>query len=652
MSDLSGELIDGRYELLQQIAIGGMATIYVALDTRLDRKVAVKIMHSHLADDEKFVNRFIREAKAAAALSHPNIVAIQDQGWNQGGVPAVFLVMELIEGYTLRDYIFEQGALPPSEVIRLLVPVLSAIAAAHKIGIVHRDIKPENILISTSGRIKVADFGLAHGELIGSTLTAESSVILGSISYLSPEQVQRGIADARSDVYSIGIMTFELLTGEKPFAGDSPINIAYKHVNDRVPAPSTLVPGIPASLDALVLRATSVNPDDRPRDAGELLEEIREIQVELDPKRVQLSLELDLPPLPIRNPSRSASQEKSRKASRVLPPENSVSSGTVSAMASNKDAKNPRERTSGTNSAKKKITSARIRRNRWIAVLVALFMGIGLWFAFTGLDTHVAVPTDLVGKGVSQATVELSQLGLQASVTDEVFSEDISRGIIISTKPAGGGSIAPDGTVSFTVSKGPERYLVPVTQGLTPAAAATLLGKSSLIVGVTAKAFDPKIHEGLIISSTPSAGTSVTRSTTINLIVSKGIQKFPITTYVGKSGDQALNELTTAGFKVSPTYAFSDTVPIGIVISQTPNGGASAPKGTNIALVVSKGSESVFIPNVYSLTEAKATAALQDLDLKVWIKRIGTRPVKVVIDISPKVGSKVLHGSAVIITVG
>ncbi|MBI3429555.1 MAG: serine/threonine protein kinase, partial [Actinobacteria bacterium] len=217
MSDLTGELIDGRYELLQQIASGGMATIYMALDTRLDRKVAVKIMHAHLADDEKFVNRFIREAKAAAALSHPNIVSVQDQGWNQSGIPAVFLVMEYVEGFTLRDYLLEQGALSISEVIRYLIPVLSALAAAHKIGIVHRDIKPENILISINGRVKVADFGLAHGELLGNTMTAESSVILGSVSYLSPEQVLRGVADSRSDVYSVGIVAFELLTGEKPF---------------------------------------------------------------------------------------------------------------------------------------------------------------------------------------------------------------------------------------------------------------------------------------------------------------------------------------------------------------------------------------------------------------------------------------------------
>ncbi len=217
MSELIGEIIDGRYQLTRVVGSGGMATIYAAIDLRLDRQVAVKVMHSHLAQDEQFVSRFIREAKAAASLSHPNIVAVLDQGWNQGGAPCVFIVMELIEGATLRDYIIEQGALSAERALSIITPVASALAAAHKLGIVHRDIKPENILVSKEGRIKIADFGLARGALLGNTMTAESSVILGSVSYLSPEQVQRGVADARSDIYSLGIVLFEILTGEKPY---------------------------------------------------------------------------------------------------------------------------------------------------------------------------------------------------------------------------------------------------------------------------------------------------------------------------------------------------------------------------------------------------------------------------------------------------
>jgi len=288
MSDLSGELIDGRYQLTRQVANGGMASVYEAIDTRLDRKVAVKIMHPHLAQDEAFVNRFIREAKAAAALSHPNIVAVQDQGWNQNGVPAVFLVMELIEGHTLREYLNERGRFEIKDAINYLTPILSALAAAHDLGIVHRDMKPENILISKEGRVKIADFGLARGELIGSTMTAESSVVLGSVSYLSPEQVQRGVADSRSDVYAIGIVAFEMLTGEKPFIGDSPIQIAYMHVNQEIPSLRSKRKEIPEALDALISQATDRDPDKRPRTAGEFLKALESIQNEIDPKTNQM----------------------------------------------------------------------------------------------------------------------------------------------------------------------------------------------------------------------------------------------------------------------------------------------------------------------------------------------------------------------------
>ena len=275
MSDLTGELIDNRYLLQRQIASGGMATIYAGLDTRLDRPVAVKIMHAHLANDEAFVSRFIKEAKATAALSHPNIVSIQDQGWNEGGPPAVFLVMELVEGSTLRDFLNENGSITPEQTFQIINPVLSALSAAHKIGIIHRDIKPENILISKDGRIKVADFGLARNTAMGQTMTVESSVVLGSVSYLSPEQVQRGVADARSDIYAVGIVLFEMLTGSKPYSGETPIQIAYRHVNDRIPNIQTIRSEIPASLAEIVYETTAPNPDHRPSNAEGLLNKLK-----------------------------------------------------------------------------------------------------------------------------------------------------------------------------------------------------------------------------------------------------------------------------------------------------------------------------------------------------------------------------------------
>ena len=640
MSDLSGEIIDGRYELIALIASGGMATIYEALDLRLDRKVAVKIMHPHLAEDEKFVSRFIREAKAAAALSHPNIVVVQDQGWNQGGTPAVFLVMELVEGHTLREYLLERGALPTVEVLRFLVPVASALAAAHKIGIVHRDIKPENILISLSGRVKVADFGLAHGELIGSTMTAESSVLLGSVSYLSPEQVQRGVADSRSDVYSLGIVAFELLTGEKPFSGESPIQIAYKHVNEKVPAPSSIKTNVPTELNALVLAATSTNPDERPRDAGEFLARLLAIQIALDPQRPQLSLELDLPPAPIR--------EKSRSTRRAPRPAFDSPTERAEPMTS-KESKG--ENTQHVARSKRQKTSARVRRNRKFAGILALILAAASWYVISGFGANVVVPS-VVGGNVTQASAALTPLGLHTRVSERIFNEDISVGIIISSKPAGGGHVKPGATVSLVVSKGPERYIVPSLLKMTADAALALLKENSLTAGNVTEVFNSKIAKGLIISTTPAANLSVARDSPVDLIISKGPEMLALDSYVGKSAEQALNELTDAGFKVNPVYVYSDSVATGAVITQTPDGPINAPKGTKIALTVSKGSELVYIPNVYSLTETTAIGLLQDLDLVATVKQIGSRAVKNVTNVVPKVGTQVKRGSTVIITVG
>lgn len=643
MHDLSGELIDGRYELLRQVASGGMATIYEALDTRLDRKVALKIMHSHLANDEEFVNRFIKEAKAAAALSHPNIVSVQDQGWNQGGTPAVFLVMEFIDGHTLRDYLFERGALTPAEAVNFLIPIVSALSAAHKIGIVHRDIKPENVLISSTGRIKIADFGLARGDLLGTTITSESSVILGSVSYLSPEQVQRGIADARSDLYSVGIVAFEMITGSKPFEATTPIQIAYMHVNERIPRVSTKRTGIPDSLDSLVFSATSPNPDERPKSASDFLEALRLIQNELDPKRTQMSLELDLPPLPIR--------DKSRKSPRISKEKITYSSETVEPMTTDKGKKPMREDTGENTREIRRRTSARVQRNRWIAFLIVLVILAGGWYTFVGPGTRIIVPS-VAGLSVKEADSSLAPLGLISHVSEQVFSEDIPNGKIISSKPAGGGRVKPGGTVLYIVSKGPERYNVPKLRGLTLDGAKALLAKNPIVVGNVTPVFDAKIAQGLIVSSTPASGTSVKRDTPIDLTISQGQEQVPLTSYVGLSGDQALNELTAAGFDVTSTYAYSDSVAIGAVISQDPAGGSTANKGAKVTLLVSQGSQSVFIPNVYSFSEAKATSMLQDLDLKVVVKKIGKRSVKAVTNVAPTVGTKVQRGSTVVITVG
>jgi serine/threonine-protein kinase len=631
MSDLTGELIDGRYQLLRQVANGGMAAIYEAIDTRLDRKVAVKIMHSHLAQDDSYVSRFIREAKAAAALSHPNIVAVQDQGWNQNGVPAVFLVMELIEGHTLREYLNERGRFEIKDAMNYLTPILSALSAAHALGIVHRDVKPENIMISNEGRVKVADFGLARGEIIGSTMTAESSVILGSVSYLSPEQVQRGIADSRSDVYAAGIVAYEMLIGDKPFTADSPIQIAYMHVNEEVPRLRSKRKEIPKALDDLIARATSKNPDDRPRTASEFLDELAQIQVDLDPKKNQMSLGLDLPVEPIREKTH---KKEALKSEPVVEEEK---------IETTRQLRRKEE--------KKKRASKRVRRNRKVALILAVAVGVAGWWSLVGPGSQVVVPST-VGATYDEAVSILQPLGLTATVLESRFDEEIAKGSVIESNPAGGGKVQANGSVSFILSKGPERYTIPKTTGLTVSAAQNAILKYPIEILPIKEVFSSEIPKGFVIETIPQSGTSVKRDAQIEVIVSKGIEQIALASYLGKSGEQALNELTEAGFDVQPTYAYSESVLELAVISQSPGGGSALNKGAKVSIVISKGPRYTFIPEtIIAMESVAAQNLLKSLGLKPKVVSTGKNKVKYVISVSPGKKTKVERGSTVTIKV-
>ena len=631
MSDLTGELIDNRYLLKRQIASGGMATIYAGIDTRLDRPVAVKVMHAHLANDEAFVSRFIKEAKATAALSHPNIVSIQDQGWNEGGPPAVFLVMELVEGSTLRDFLNENGPLSVEQTIQFITPVLSALAAAHLIGIIHRDVKPENILISKDGRIKVADFGLARNMTMAQTMTAESSVVLGSVSYLSPEQVQRGIADARSDVYAIGIVLFEMLLGKKPYDGETPIQIAYRHVNDRIPNVKEFKSDIPEMIADLIFQATAPNPDQRPKDAEQLLSKVRDIQAKLDPKRRQMSLELDLPPL----------LPKISKRSKV-----SIGSafGGLKEKTTQLISTKPINVTKAEDSVrtKKRKVSRRVKRNRIIALLILLGVIFG-GYQLLGVG-KISVPS-LVGMSQSEAKEALSNIGLLSEVEEEVFSEDIAQGKVISSSPGGGGRISPAGTVGLVLSKGQERIEIPVITNLTPDVATQKISALGLTIGDINEVFDMKVESGFVIGTDPKSGEKVKRNSVVNIVVSKGVEKIALISYVGKGGDEALSELTNSGFDVKVVYKFSDKVFKGQVVSQSPEISDAIGLGSKIELVLSKGPEFVFVPNVLGKNKNDASLDLENLGLKVVTK--GTGKVN---NISPAIGTKVKQGAVITLT--
>ena len=631
MSDLTGELIDNRYLLKRQIASGGMATIYAGIDTRLDRPVAVKVMHAHLANDEAFVSRFIKEAKATAALSHPNIVSIQDQGWNEGGPPAVFLVMELVEGSTLRDFLNENGPLSVEQTIQFITPVLSALAAAHLIGIIHRDVKPENILISKDGRIKVADFGLARNMTMAQTMTAESSVVLGSVSYLSPEQVQRGIADARSDVYAIGIVLFEMLLGKKPYDGETPIQIAYRHVNDRIPNVKEFKSDVPEMIADLIFQATAPNPDQRPKDAEQLLSKVRDIQAKLDPKRRQMSLELDLPPL----------LPKISKRSKV-----SIGSafGGLKEKTTQLISTKPINVTKAEDSVrtKKRKVSRRVKRNRIIALLILLGVIFG-GYQLLGVG-KISVPS-LVGMSQNEAKEALSNIGLLSEVVEEVFSEDIAQGKVIASSPGGGGRISPAGTVGLVLSKGQERIEIPVITNLTPDVATQKISALGLTIGDINEVFDMKVESGFVIGTDPKSGEKVKRNSVVNIVVSKGVEKIALISYVGKGGDEALSELTNSGFDVKVVYKFSDKVFKGQVVSQSPEISDAIGLGSKIELVLSKGPEFVFVPNVLGKNKNDASLDLENLGLKVVTK--GTGKVN---NISPAIGTKVKQGAVITLT--
>ena len=632
MSDITGEIIDGRYQLTKQLATGGMATIYQAMDLRLDRIVAVKIMHPHLAQNEDFVNRFIKEARAAAALSHPNIVSIQDQGWNENGIPAVFMVLEMIEGFTLRDLLNERGFLSIEETFSYFTPMLSAVGAAHKMGILHRDLKPENILLSKDGRLKVADFGLARLPDSSATLTQESSVILGSVSYLSPEQVKSGTSDARSDVYALGIVMFEMLTGRKPFDGESPIQIAYRHVNENVPAPSSFRRTIPVDIDKFVMKATANEASKRFKDANQMLDAFQELSGKLDPARRQLSLDLDLPVAP------NVPAKKRKGILKSITTQLELRRGDVMKEKS-------------TQIRKKRKVSKRVKRNRAIAILLVAGLLYGAMTLLSNTGEKVRIPS-LAGLSVREATKSLSNLNLKLQIKEEVFSEDVPKGKIISSDPSGGGKVAKAGTVFVTVSNGQERIKVPELLGLTQDAAVSELAKANLKIGSTSSSFSPTVDEGLVISSNPPAGSDIKKGALVSLVISKGIQQMALSSFVGLSSDQALNELNSLGAVVISKYEYSDTVMVGKVISQDPDGSSPVAKGAKITLVISKGPSSIAVPKVIGKTLDEATLILENLGFKVKSKTIGNKKNKVVIGISPKYDTKVKPGSTITLTLG
>ncbi len=629
---LVGELVDGRYRVVAHIAEGGMASVYLATDTRLDRDVALKVMRPHLAEDEAFVSRFRREARSAARLSDPHVVQVSDQGEDGG---RVFLAMEYVPGRTLREVLQAEGALTPRAALDILDPVLQALDAAHRAGYIHRDVKPENVILREDGVVKVADFGLARA-VTSQTSTTHTGLVLGTVAYLSPEQVERGIADVRSDVYAAGLVLLEMLTGRKAFAGESPIHVAYQHVHGTVPVPSDVAVGIPPELDALVARATARDPDARPADGGAFLAELREVRAGLDAGA------LDARPGPVA--ARASSEEPTRTT--VLPLAGPVRDRPVGGTEATgvlpvhgPDAGRPRSR--------------RPLTRRRLAVLLPALLLLGAattaWYLVLGPGARTTVPS-LTGLTVAAAGERLSAAHLEASRRDE-FSEDVARGRVIAARPGQGAELGRGSSVLLTVSRGPERYAVPDVTGRPRDAAVATLKQTKLAAGSVTRRYDENVPKGRVVSTDPGVGTRLRPGTSVDLVVSRGREPIEVPSVVGQTVDEATAALEDRGLTVeTATPEYSTDVPDGSVAAQDPASGTLY-RGDTVTLTPSKGPEMVTVPDVQSMQEEQARTTLERAGLAVEVRRILGGFFGTVRSQDPQGGTDAPKGSTVTITV-
>ncbi len=630
---LVGRIIDGRYRILSHLANGGMASVYVAMDARLHREVALKIMRPDLAQDASFVERFRSEARSAARLSHPNVVAVFDPGEDDGDV---FLVMGLVRGKTLRQVIHEEAPLTPREALAILEPILLALGAAHTAGIVHRDVKPENVIIRGDGEVKVADFGLARA-ITSQAVTSATGVLLGTVAYTSPEQVERGVAGPRSDLYAAGLVLFEMLTGRKAVTGETPIQVAYRHVHGSIEPPSAIVAGLPGELDELVATATETDPDDRYASAGDFLTDLRSTRAhlsteELDRQGLEVRSETHAAPVPERTRTIDTGAPARREARRATAPEQSRT--TALPLVPTGSNLEPRRR----------------RLGLWVALVLLLALGGGTAWWFTGGPGSVTTVPAYAGLTLDEAASSLKASSLRAS-SSEAFSETVPKGQVISGDPATGAEVPKQSVVELVVSKGPERYTVPKLVGTKAADATTALSRLNLGLGKTTENWSETVPAGVVISQAPEAGTSVKRATTVAIVVSKGRQPIKVPVVTGKGRETAEATITKAGLKVKRADDVnSDTVPAGRVVSQSPAKGTLF-RGDTVTITVSKGPVMVEVPRVVGEQADKAEKTLKDLGFAVEIRRPLGKFFELVREQSVAPGQKAPKGSLIVLTV-
>jgi eukaryotic-like serine/threonine-protein kinase len=646
---LAGRLLDGRYAVTARLAHGGMATVYLAMDTRLDRQVALKVMHAELARDDEFVRRFIGEAKSVARLSHQNVVAVFDQG-SDG--PFLYLAMEYVPGRTLKELLRERGRFTPAAALDIMTGVLDGLAAAHASGIVHRDVKPENVLLTADGRLKVADFGLARAQAAAGQTRA--GLLIGTVAYLPPEQVTGEATGPRSDVYSAGVVLFELLTGRQPFTGDTPIAVAYQHVNTDVPAPSSLVPGIPPAVDQLVLAATSRDPALRPADAGEFARAVRRVREGMgEPGGLTGVMGVGVQGLaeaPWLNLDAAARHGNGPGTGPFDPSQSGVGlaaigfgtgqsgSGPSGAWPSGaggfgstgfgsgpsgQDGLSSRTLVVHREDGGRYLDGREPFLQRWlfsprlavVALVAALGIGLGFggWWLISG--RYASVPV-VAGDSVAQARTALTLDGFTVAKVSSVPSNDVPKGTVIGTSPSG--RAGKGSAITILVSSGPFTSVVPSVHGDTLAAAQAALQRVHLTPTVQKVGSDSPI--GTVLGTKPAAGTTWPQTKPVTILVAAGL---PVPNFSGQPLEVAQQWASAHGANLQTQQDQNSQQPSGTITGQQPTAGSLYQHGETVIVNVSSGPAEINVPDVIGMSVRQATQTLQAAGFRVQVESFG-----------------------------
>ena len=629
---LINTLFDGRYRIVRKLGSGGMANVYLAEDEELGRRVAIKILNDRYANDDAFIERFRREAKSAASLSHPNIVSIYDRGEAEG---TYYIAMEVIEGRSLKELILTRGPLSIVEAVHYARQILQALRFAHRHGIIHRDIKPHNNLIGEQG-LKVTDFGIAR---YGPSQMTEAGSIMGTAQYLSPEQARGAPVTASSDLYSVGIVLYEMLTGRVPFTGDSAIEIAMKHLNDWPKPPSKLRPEIPEEIDQIVLRALAKAPEDRYQSAEEFIEDLQRVEAGLpvSPETSEAATAL-LTGVPIGAATEVLSGDATRVTPRPYTPARRPPTPPVYPRYEEPPAK-------------------RRRIGPWLLVLALLAAAaLAGWYVYTQIQDQLAdstVPVPLV-EGLRQDNAEgiIEEAGLVVKVI-EGPDDEVRAGFVADQDPEAGTEISNGGQVTIFVSTGPRKTTVPDVVGLKYDDAVKLLRDAGLDWRRRDVFSDRRA--GRVLAQEPESGEEVVEGTVVLLRVSKGAEKVTVPNVLDQTESSARAELEQAGFEVQVLQAPSDNTAEGLVSDQAPDAGEKVKKGSTVQITVSSGPQTVTVPNVEGQDEDSATQELEDAGFEVKVEEQPTDdPLQdgIVLNQDPEPNTKAPPGSTVTIHVG